>query len=67
LSEFDVDVCSKGHAEIVYEDWTCPVCELIDEHGRELDELRDDHSDAIVALEDEINSLKETIQELESA
>lgn len=27
-------ICGKGHPEIVFEDWDCPMCKLIEEHEK---------------------------------
>lgn len=48
-------ICSKGHEEIVHEFSACPLCELIKQHDYELTEINE-----------RIDALKSTVEDLES-
>ena len=48
-----MNICNDGHSEIVYTDWTCPLCSLqIDLH-----KLRDEYEQ----LEQELNTLEDDL------
>ena len=48
-----MNICSHHHDEVCYSDSKCPVCVLMDDHERKLDELRDAIKEAERLLEDE--------------
>ena len=50
-----MNICSNGHSEIVYTDWTCPLCSL----QTDLHQLRGEYEQ----LEQELNSLEEDLNE----
>ena len=49
-----MEICNKGHVEIVYDGWDCPMCEAADKINEE--------RDAIEELKDEIKELKKEIE-----
>ena len=36
-----LNLCSDGHEEICFEGVHCPVCGLIDDHDKQIDDLND--------------------------
>ena len=54
-----MNICNDGHSEIVYTDWTCPLCSL---HA-DLAQLRHEYEQLeqiIDALEDDLNECANT-------
>lgn len=50
-----VNICNAKHDEIVYEGHQCPICQMIEDYERDIDDLHDQ----IENLKDEIKSLEE--------
>lgn len=48
-------ICGKGHAEVAYEDWDCPMCKLIEEHEKTLDRQSEYHSNELDKFQDTLN------------
>lgn len=54
-----MNLCSDGHPEIVYDSWSCPMCELNSEHAEEVKELED----RIKNLERDVESLESKLED----
>lgn len=54
-----MEICSCHHAEIVYAEGNCPLCDLKVQHDMVVEALNDD----IQVLEDTIRGLKGTMDE----
>jgi cell division protein FtsB len=50
-----MNICSKFHEEVCFEDRKCPVCVIIEDKDRQIDELKD-----------EVSSLKHEVSRLEN-
>ncbi len=57
-----MELCSHHHDEIAYEGGSCPMCSLIDDHTRKVDELESTIKD----LERDRDDNAATIEELKS-
>lgn len=59
-----MELCSRNHKEVCYEDGSCPVCELSDE----LDDVKSDLEsarDEIVSAEDRVHELENEVEDLQ--
>lgn len=57
-----MNLCSSGHEEICYESRQCPVCEIIADKNREIE----DKQSTIDRLKEELESAETTIESLGS-
>jgi len=48
-----MNICSKFHEEVCFEDRKCPVCVIIEEKDREIDSLKDE----VTTLKGEVSDL----------
>lgn len=56
-----MELCSYNHDEVCHEERNCPMCELIEEHAKELREItmeRDSLNDEIESTLEELNTLR---------
>ncbi len=48
-------ICGKGHAEVAYEDWDCPMCKLIEEHEKILNRQSEYYNNELDKFQDTLN------------
>jgi len=58
-----MEICSSGHEEICFSSHKCPLCEALEEKNDLQKEIKNGE-DKIDVLEDQVETLKETITDL---
>lgn len=55
-----MEVCSRGHEEIVHDEYTCPLCTAL----ADIKHQEKDHATEIRDLKDQINDMENQAQEI---